>query len=272
MNTTDQKFLDLVETVLIKGHYMDTRNARVVRSTNHMVTFDSTPLVGLRRTAWKNALREWEWFMSGSNTIDDLHPSVHPWWEEWASDYGAIYGNYGRQLRLAEGLNEWDEPDSIDQIQYLIDGIHSNPSSRRLVATTWHAYDMTRTYTPITNCHGTVIQFFVQPDNKLDMTMYQRSADLMLGVPHNWIQYWAFLQYMAHVTGKLVGSFTWIGGDVHVYNSHIEMAYKMLKYDQELPRVPQMEYYPTSANFQADDFVLDAEYEPVFKDRLKMEI
>lgn len=269
MKSTDEIFRELVEDVLVNGNYMDTRNGKVVRSTNKMITFDSTPLIGIRKTSWKNALREWEWFMSGSSHLEDLHPSVRSWWEPFAVD-GCVNYNYSAQLRMAVG---YDLDKYCDQIMYLIDGIKSNPTSRRLVATTWNASDMTNSDCPITNCHGTVIQFFAQPNGKLDLTMYQRSCDLMLGVPHNWIQYWAFLQYMAHVTGKLVGSFTWVGGDVHVYNSHIEMAYKMLKHNEQLPRVPQMEYYPSEGTtFKADDFVLDAEYEPVFKERLKMEV
>lgn len=277
---TDQKFLKLVEDVLINGDYIDTRNAKVVRSTNKMLTFDSTPLVGIRKTAWKNALREWEWFMSGSNNIEDLHSSVRSWWEPWAGKYKNVYNNYSMQLRHFHSDEVW----GFDQIQATIQGIKDHPYSRRLVLTTWNPWEMQLDETPITNCHGTVIQFFVGPDNKLSMTMYQRSCDLMLGVPHNWIQYWAFLQYMAHVTGRLVGSFTWIGGDVHVYNSHIEMAYRMIKYagltekdgdtvvPNAFPKVPNLEYNPTSESFLAEDFVLDAEYEPVFKDRLKMEV
>lgn len=281
MNPTDSKFLQIIEDVMMHGDYLDTRNARVVRKTMCSVTFDSTPLVCIRKTAWKNALREWEWFMSGSNNINDLHPSVHSWWSEWADSNGYIDYNYSEQLRQFYGFpdTDWTERknphhgyDSFDQVGYITDGIKNHPNSRRLVLTTWNPYEMALDNCPITNCHGTVIQFFVQPDNSLDMTMYQRSADLLLGVPHNWIQYWAFLQWMAHATGRLVGKFHWIGGDVHIYNSHIETAYKMLKYDGECPPNIQMGYYPTSHDFKADDFILDAEYEPVFKNRLKMEV
>ena len=140
-----------------------------------MYTFKSTPLVSTRRTAWLNALREWEWFMSGSNDINNLHEKVHHWWQPWADKEGYINYNYSAQFRGAMGsaLDTRGSPIELDQIKYLQDAIKNHPYSRRSVITTWNAADMTALDCSITNCHGTVIQAFVEPeDNSLHLTIF----------------------------------------------------------------------------------------------------
>ncbi len=274
----DYIFQRLLLQTLADGSYVSTRNADTLRTRNQMMTFEQFPIISMRRTAWKNALREFEWFMSGSNDINDLHPKVKHWWEPWANESGFIHNNYSKQFRQFDGANHTGgtrhlDPKGTDQIKYLIDEITNNPFSRRTVATTWHSHDMVSPVTPITNCHGSLIQAFVEPDdNTLHLTMYQRSADMVLGLPHNLVQYWAFLMYLAHQGNREVGSFTWIGGDCHIYNDHIHMAKKMIKLDVDKVKDVELVYTPSSDDFKADDFTLSDDYKPIIKESVSMTV
>lgn len=261
----NKQFQDLLEEIVQDNVEINTRNSLTLRKRNLMTTFDKTPLISLRRTAWKNALREFEWFMSGSNDINDLHKNVRKWWKPWSNNLNKIPNNYSKQFRRFSG-----ETNEVNQIEYLKDAIKNHPYSRRSLVTTWNTADMIHPDTPITNCHGSIIQTFVEPDNSLHLTMYQRSADMVLGVPHNFIQYWAFLQYLAHHGKREVGTFTWIGGDCHIYDNHIDMAKKIIKLD--VPKSPNLVYNSSNEEFLADDFSLDGEYAPIIKENLKMTI
>jgi thymidylate synthase len=279
MNQTDRKYLDIIEDIFLDGQDIQARNAQTRRIVNPMVTFDSTPLVSIRRTAWKQALREMEWFLSGSNDVNTLDRTVRKWWNPWADKSGFVKNNYSVQFRFWETNHQVSSDykknsitfsNRFDQIKYLLKEIKDKPNSRRAVITTWNTPQMAHEKTPITNCHGTVIQCYVNPDNTLDMTMYQRSADFMLGVPHNWIQYWAFLMYLAHQSGRKVGKFTWIGGDTHIYEQHMEVADKCRHTSLSQVDTPQLTYNPTSDNFKADDFTLVGEYKPVLNEKLEL--
>lgn len=278
-NKVDFEFVNDLHRIIECGSEMEARNATTKRLLNLSHTFHQTPLVTVRKTAWKNALREFEWFMSGSCDIKDLHPKVHSWWKPWANKSGNIPNNYSVQFRNFSGFyNEYDKTErTIDQVEYMIDTLKNDPGSRRNVITTWNTADMVSPDTPITNCHGTVIQAFVEPsDNSVHLTMYQRSCDMVLGVPHNWIQYWAFLMYIAHKSGRNVGSFHWIGGDCHVYPDHEKMVKEMSNTMWHLKNkpyeIPDLVYNPTSEDFKADDFSLNGKYEPLIKTSLKMTV
>lgn len=270
MAHVDEVYADMIASVLASGEVVTTRNATVRRLFARTCVFDSTPLVSLRKTAWKVALREWEWFMScdGSSNIKDAHPSVHPWWKPWADKEGHVWGNYGEQFRFAHGYNTGE----FDQIAYLIDGIRDHPFSRRNLVTTWNAAEMASKKCPITNCHHSLTQCFVDLDNRLHMVTYQRSADVIVGLPANWIQTWAFLTWLASRTGRTVGTLTWIGGDVHVYDQHEDLARRMLRISihPDQPATPQLVYTPTSEDFKADDFTLDGVYTPMIVERADM--
>lgn len=270
ITTTDKAFANMITTILLTGSEIDTRNSITKRCRNLIATFSETPLMGIRKTAWKNAIREMEWFISGSSNIKDLHPSVHKWWIPWADRHGDIDNNYSKQFR-----HFGSEPYEVDQIKYVIDTLKDHPNSRRNVITTWHTYDMLSPDTPITNCHGTMIQCFVEPDDSVHMTMYQRSCDMVLGVPHNWIQYWALLQYLAHQSNRSVGSFTWIGGDCHIYKDHTGVANEIMniglnnQFEDKKEQVKLL-YTPTSKDFKAEDFSLDGDYKPLLTTSAKM--
>lgn len=271
--TTDDVYASIIRECLA-GERITTRNSVCFRTFARQVRFTSTPLVCSRKTSWKNCLREWEWFMSGSNAIEDLHPSVRHWWMPWAADeqhYGKpglgpdfrVAHNYSEQFRYFQGRTGY-----VDQIQYLIDGIRNHPFSRRNVITTWNTADMAHPECKITNCHNSLTQAFVDTENRLHLVTYQRSVDVICGLPHNWAQEWAFLLWLAHLGGRLVGSLTWIGGDVHVYEAHLPLAEKILAAPPQ--QSPEMVYRPTSEEFLADDFSLDREYAPVVNERAEM--
>lgn len=261
----DWDYSYLLFQIMQDGILVNTRNSEVKRLRNLRLEITSTPLISIRRTAWKNALREMEWFLSGSNNINNLHEKVHHWWEPWADEKGKILNNYGEQFRAFSGFNS-----CVDQIQYMIDTLKTSSNSRRNVITTWNTADMLDENTPITNCHGSLIQAFVE-NEAVHLTMYQRSADMILGVPHNFIQYWALLMYLAHSSGKEVGSLTWLGGDCHIYKPHYDMANKI---EQEIKKhkynTPQLVYTPTSDEFRASDFFLDRDYKSVIKSNLEL--
>ena len=263
----DTTYQQLLADLLQRGERVTTRNAPVRRLFNRTFTIAETPLVTTRRTAWKNCLREWEWFMTGSIELDDLHPDVRSWWEPFAKKdpaypkYSLILpGNYSEMFR--------DFGNNFDQIDYLVDGVRNHPYSRRNVITTWHTEIMASGDCNPTNCHGTVIQAFVDTTNKLHLTCYQRSTDVVCGLPHNWLQYWAFLLWLAHRGERDVGSLFWIGGDIHLYDVHTDLAGRIVAATPQA-NPPQLHYAPTGDEFKADDFWLDT-YEPAFTERAEM--
>jgi len=279
--TADEQYAGLIRKILNQGSDVHTRNSDVKRLFAQQVVFHSTPLVTLRKTPWKTALREWEWFMSGSCDINKLHPSAQHWWKPWADGRGRIPNNYSQQFRYAiggvpgvDGDHYYWDTNGYDQINGLIKGVKDHPFSRRNILTTWNAAEMAHKSTPITNCHHSLTQLFVEPeDNRLHMVTYQRSSDVIVGLPANWIQTWAFLLWLAHRSDRKVGSLTWIGGDCHIYREHLDLARRIeqLSYSGgSIQQPPQLIYRPTSENFLAEDFSLDRSYEPQILETAKM--
>src|SRR5574343_914303 len=228
------------------------------------ITFYHTPLVTLRKTAWKMALREMEWFMSGDPKCPD---ELLPWWEEQLDPDHDYWHGYSEQFRKATARYIG----TFDQIKYVLDGLRSNPNSRRLILTSWNPCEMARITvlnqndkTP-TCCHSSFVQFFVR-NRRLYMTSVQRSADMLLGVPHNWIQSWALFLYLARHAGLLTGAMRWIFGDAHCYlhPSHVETIEALLKCDRtlQLDNTFNLVYNKNTEaegvpEFRASDFVMD---------------
>lgn len=260
---TDDLYRKLLQTVNDYGDLVETRN-HLTKSCCDLdpVIFTQTPLVTLRKTAWKLALIEMEWFMSGDTKCPD---ELMGWWKDQLG-YGGMYrGGYSHQYRRS-GYSG-----TFDQIQYLLKGLRHNPNSRRLVMTTWNPLDMA-TITELNHnkatpscCHGSMVQLFVR-DGRVSMTAYQRSADLLLGVPHNWCQYWALLMYFARHSSLQVGSLRYSFGDAHLYQeeSHLETVKAFLSY----PTHPEADnsfnlcYHPSVETqgvpeFKASDFVME---------------
>lgn len=273
------QFAVLLEDILACGQEITARNSITRRKCNLVATFKETPLVTLRKTAWKFALREFEWFMSGSSNINDLHPSVHHWWSPWADKNGEIKNNYSKQFRDFAGRDVFRGHTGgvvrCDQVVYLIKSLKNHPYSRRAVITTWNTADMVQPETPITNCHGSLIMVNVDLQNRVNLTMVQRSADMVLGLPHNLIQYWSFIHYLAHQSGRKVGEFTWFGHDAHIYQDHIDVAHEIIDavHNGDHANVmPELVYNPTSEDFKADDFTMKNDVKPVVTTKIKMTV
>ena len=270
MVSVDKQYIRLIKDVLENGEEIETRNSKVKRVDTVLLEFDSTPLVSIRRTAWKQALREWEWFSSGSSNVNDLDITVHHWWQPWADKDGIVKNNYSKQLRrYGEYRFEEYKDSGFDQLEAFVEGIKNHPYSRRNILTTWQAEEMYSKDTPITNCHNTITQAFVDSKGLLSITTYQRSVDLICGVPHNWIQMAAFHLWLAASTNRRIGKLKWIGGDIHIYEQHLELAKKMTSIDWPI-ETPTLMYTPTAAEFKAEDFSLSSDYKPVLKDRAEM--
>jgi thymidylate synthase len=268
--------------LLLQISTQPTRRSRNGPVKSHIelpqVLFRTAPLVTLRKTAWRMALREWEWFMSGDSKCPD---ELLPWWEHQLNPSGQYVAGYGEQLRGTRcGC-----PYFSDQIEMFLDGIRRHSESRRLVLTTWSPEDMWRITllnenpnTP-TTCHTSFLQAFVR-DGELYFTSVQRSADMLLGVPHNWIQTWGFLLYCAQHAGLSIGGLRWLFGDAHVYQhpSHTNVLQQFLDLSPDHPRLNGLTVTPTLSYeaprsdegvppFRAADFRMIGALEPLITDR-----
>lgn len=263
----------------LRGERIKARNGEVFRTNNSAVyrfwAASRIPIISFRPVAVKNCLREWQWFLSGSNDINDLHPSVHKWWEPFCKEGShTLPYNYSIALKKLKKINNENQDDFLDQVQNSIDLIKKDPFSRRNIITTWIPQHVATEEMNPTNCHGTIIQFFVTRNNKLNMKTYQRSCDVIVGLPHNWAQYWGFLCYMAYVCKLDIGFFEWFGGDVHIYKDHLELAKKISQFelqDNHLHnfRKPIMRY-EGGDNFDAESFYCNYLPTPIFTDPVSL--
>ena len=225
MNNTDKRYCQLIHDIYLHGDTITGRNGTTRRLfAPQPIRFQTTPLVTVRKTAWRKAIREMEWFLSGDATCPT---ELLDWWSTQLNPDGQYIEGYSHQFRSFNG--------AFDQIFALIDGIKTHPFSRRHVITTWNPEfmgeiceinDNPKTPTP---CHTSFAQFSVSSTGLLSMLSVQRSADMLLGVPHNWIQSWAFLLWLCTQTDYIPGDLIWIFGDAHIYceESHIEIVTQM---------------------------------------------
>jgi len=258
-------YTNLLKQIMMDGDLVTTRNSEVYSHYNlPNVTFTELPLITLRKTAWRKALREMEWFLSGHPQCPD---ELLDWWDGQLHESNALLDGYGMQFRHSSywvpdifgGLGN-----TFDQVEFIQDALKNNPNSRRLLMTAWNAGEMahiTRTNsnpnTP-TCCHSIVVQFFVR-NGCLSMKTYQRSADMLLGVPHNWVQSWAMLMWFAHHAGLKIGSMTWMWGDAHIYreSSHLSTVSDLIAFELTQDPPLSMVYNPTSEDFKASDFSIE---------------
>jgi thymidylate synthase len=178
------------------------------------------PLVTTKKLHLKSIVHELIWFLAGSTNIGYLKENGVSIWDEWADPNGDLGPVYGSQWR------SWPTPDGghIDQIKQLVDQIKNNPDSRRLIVSAWNVADIPRMKLP--PCHA-FFQFYVA-DGKLSCQLYQRSADIFLGVPFNIASYALLTHMMAEQTGLQVGDFIWTGGDCHIYSNHFDQVQEQL--------------------------------------------
>ena len=231
-------YLDLLQHVLDHGTEKSDRTGTGTRSVfGYQMRFDLAagfPLVTTKRTHLRSIVHELIWFLRGDTNVAYLHDNNVTIWDEWADDRGELGPVYGKQWR------SWACPDgrTVDQISWVIDEIRRNPDSRRLVVSAWNVADLPDM--ALMPCHA-LFQFYVA-DGRLSCQLYQRSADIFLGVPFNIASYALLTHMIADVTGLRVGDFVHTLGDAHLYNNHVDQARIQL---ERTPRaLPRLELTP----------------------------
>ncbi|MDQ0315284.1 thymidylate synthase [Amorphus orientalis] len=230
-----RQYHDLMERVLATGARKGDRTGTGTRSVfGHQMRFDldeGFPLVTTKKIHLKSVVHELLWFISGSTNARDLNAHGVSIWDEWADpDTGDLGPVYGHQWR------SWPAPDggTIDQLAEVIEQIRTNPNSRRLIVSAWNPADISKMALPPCHC---LFQFYVA-DGRLSCQLYQRSADIFLGVPFNIASYALLTHMVAQVTGLRPGEFIHTLGDAHLYDNHIEQA--ELQLSRDLRPLPQL--------------------------------
>nr|WP_244521297.1 thymidylate synthase [Bauldia litoralis] len=240
------------------GAEKDDRTGTGTRSVfGHQMRFDLAdgfPLVTTKKVHLKSIIHELLWFLSGDTNIRYLKENGVRIWDEWADENGDLGPVYGAQWRA------WPTPDggSIDQIRQVVEGIRSNPDSRRLIVTAWNPAEVDGMALPPCHCF---FQFYVA-DGRLSCQLYQRSADIFLGVPFNIASYALLTMMVAQVTGLAPGDFVHTLGDAHLYLNHIDQA--RLQLSREPRPLPTMTINPDVGSifdFVYGDFELEG-YDP----------
>lgn len=241
--------MDLVGQILENGNRRDDRTGTGTLSLfGHQMRFNlqnGFPLLTTKKVHFKSIVYELLWFLKGDTNIKYLKEHGVKIWNEWADENGDLGPVYGKQWR------SWRKPDGgvVDQIDRVIDGIKNNPKSRRLIVNAWNAGELDDM--ALTPCHC-LFQFYVH-DGKLSCQMYQRSADVFLGVPFNIASYSLLTHMIAQVCELEVGEFVHTFGDVHLYLNHIDQAKTQLqRTPKKLPRIQL-----NSAVKNIDDFVFE---------------
>lgn len=223
-----RQYLDLMRRVREHGVRKEDRTGTGTLSVfGHQMRFDLAegfPVVTTKKLHLRSIIHELLWFLRGDTNIRYLHDNGVSIWDEWADENGDLGPVYGYQWR------SWPTPDGghIDQVSQVVEQIRTNPDSRRIIVSAWNVGEIGRMALP--PCH-LLFQFYVA-DGRLSCQLYQRSADIFLGVPFNIASYSLLTLMMAQVTGLEPGEFIWTGGDCHLYLNHLEQT------DLQLSRAP----------------------------------
>ena len=249
-----QQYHVLLQHILDKGTDKGDRTGTGTRSVfGYQMRFDLAdgfPLLTTKKLHTKSIIHELLWFIAGDTNVKYLQDNGVSIWDEWADENGDLGPVYGKQWR------NWPAPDgkTIDQLSDLITQIKSNPNSRRLMLSAWNVAEIGGMALPPCHC---LFQFYVA-DNKLSCQLYQRSADVFLGVPFNLASYALLTQMMAQVTGLQVGEFIHTLGDAHLYNNHFDQVNEQLA---RTPRkLPTLKLNPDVADlfaFNFDDIAIE---------------
>ncbi len=249
-----QQYQDLLRHILKEGTQKTDRTGTGTLSVfGYQMRFDLSkgfPLVTTKKLHLKSIIHELLWFIYGDTNIKYLKDNGVSIWDEWANENGDLGPVYGKQWRA------WN--DEIDQLKEVINTIKNNPDSRRMIVSAWNVSDLPRM--ALMPCHA-LFQFYVA-DNKLSCQLYQRSADVFLGVPFNIASYALLTMMIAQECRLELGDFVWTGGDTHLYLNHLEQVNKQL---ERTPRaLPIMKLNPdvkSVFDFKFEDFEL-VNYDP----------
>lgn len=249
-----QQYHDLLKHILEKGtHKTDRTGTGTISVFGYQMRFDLAegfPLVTTKKVHTKSIIHELLWFLQGDTNTKYLTDNGVSIWNEWADAEGNLGPVYGKQWR------SWEAPDGriIDQITEVVNTIKRSPDSRRIIVSAWNPADLNRM--ALSPCHA-LFQFYVA-DNKLSCQLYQRSADVFLGVPFNIASYALLTMMIAQVCDLEVGDFVWTGGDTHLYVNHLEQVETQLS--REIRPLPTMKLNPAVRDifgFTYDDFTLE---------------
>ncbi len=248
-----RQYLDLLTHLLETGNERSDRTGTgTISRFGYQMRFnlaEGFPVVTTKKLHLKSIIHELLWFLNGDTNVKYLQDNGVKIWNEWAGEDGELGPVYGHQWR------SWSAPDGreIDQISQLIEQIKNNPSSRRLIVSAWNVGDIDKMKLP--PCH-LLFQFYVN-DGKLSCQLYQRSADVFLGVPFNIASYALLTLMVAQVTGLQPGDFVHTFGDAHIYNNHLDQV--RLQLSREPYPLPQMKINPevkSIFDFKYEDFEL----------------
>jgi len=253
-----KQYLDLLDRVLTEGAEKEDRTGTgTVSVFGHQMRFnlaDGFPMLTTKKLHLKSIIYELLWFLQGDTNVKYLQDNGVRIWNEWADEDGDLGHIYGYQWRSWPNY----EGGSIDQISEVIEMIKHNPDSRRIIVNAWNVGDLKNMNLP--PCHM-FFQFYVA-NGKLSLQMYQRSADIFLGVPFNIASYALLLQMVAHVTGLEAGDFIHTLGDAHIYRNHFDQV--RLQMSREPRALPIMKINPdvkSIFDFKYEDFELTG-YDP----------
>lgn len=261
-----QQYHDLMRHILANGtKKTDRTGTGTISVFGYQMRFNLAkgfPLVTTKKVHMKSIVHELLWFINGDTNIKYLTENGVKIWDEWADENGDLGPVYGKQWR------SWAAPNgkSIDQLSDVIKMIKNNPDSRRLIVSAWNPADVPNMALP--PCHA-FFQFYVSPPDsksggkgKLSCQLYQRSADVFLGVPFNIASYALLTQMVAQVCDLLPGDFIWTGGDTHLYSNHLEQVDLQLSRDiRELPQLKINPHVKDIFSFKYEDFEL-LNYDP----------
>jgi len=249
-----KQYLDLLQHIIDNGAYKDDRTGTGTQSVfGYQMRFDlkeGFPILTTKKLHLRSIIYELLWFLKGETNVKFLHENNVTIWDEWADEYGELGPVYGKQWR------SWTTADgkTIDQISQLIEMIHNNPDSRRLIVSAWNVGDISKMKLP--PCH-VLFQFYVN-QGEISCQLYQRSADVFLGVPFNIASYALLLMMIAQVCKLKPRYFIHTFGDVHLYVNHLEQAkLQLTRTPKTLPGMKINREANSIFDFQFEDFTLE---------------
>ncbi|TCP27061.1 thymidylate synthase [Scopulibacillus darangshiensis] len=253
-----KQYLTLCNRILEEGtEKSDRTGTGTISVFGHQMRFslqEGFPLLTTKKLHIRSIIYELLWFLNGDTNVKYLQENGVRIWNEWADEKGDLGPVYGHQWRSWPGK----KGETVDQISNLIDLIQNNPDSRRMIVTAWNPADVDKMALPPCHC---LFQFYVS-DGKLSCQLYQRSADVFLGVPFNIASYALLTHMIAHVTGLGVGDFVHTLGDAHIYSNHFEQVKEQLgRQPRKLPVLTINRAVPSIFDYKYEDFTIEG-YDP----------